>query len=150
MYIDASEYLQEIRATRIAINNISRELKTLDYMIELSGMSYDLDTVQMSSRQDGLERKAIAHLEKCAELKADIAEKISWMHQRVDEAVNYISQIESYEQQEVLMLRYIEHRSWSEILDKRECDDIRSQYKLHERALNSLQIILNDHPMTTT
>lgn len=149
MYIDAREYLEEIRTTRITINNIARELKTLDYMIEAPGISYNPDTVQNSPRQDGLERKAIAHLEKCKELKADIAEKALWMCQRIDEAVKYISMIDSTDQQEVLMLRYIEHKSWSEILIERDCDDIRNQYRLHERALESLQKILNNSMIAT-
>lgn len=144
MYIDAREYLEEIRTTRIAINNISRELKSLDYMIEAQGISYNPDVVQSSPRQDGLERKAIAHIEKCAEYRANIAEKVEWLHKQLDEAVMYINKIDSDDQREVLMLRYVEHKNWSEILEERNCDDIRSQYKLHERALKSFQIILNN------
>lgn len=146
MYINAAEYLEEIRATRIAINNKTRELKTYDHMLEASGISYDTTNVSISPRQDGLERKAIAHLEKCAELRAEIAEMIEWMHKRIDEAVNYINQIESDDQKEVLMLRYIEHRSWSEVLDIRECDDIRNQYRLHQRAIDSLQQVIEGVP----
>lgn len=144
MYIDAREYLEEIRTTRIAINNISRELKSLDYMIEAHGISYNPDVVQSSPRQDGLERKAIAHIEKCAEYRANMTEKMEWLHKQLNEAVMYINKIDSDDQREVLMLRYIEHKNWSEILEERNCDDIRSQYKLHERALKSFQMILNN------
>lgn len=144
MYIDAREYLEEIRTTRIAINNISRELKSLDYMIEAQGISYNPDVVQSSPRQDRLERKAIAHIEKCAEYRANMTEKMEWLHKQLNEAVMYINKIDSDDQREVLMLRYIEHKNWSEILEERNCDDIRSQYKLHERALKSFQMILNN------
>jgi hypothetical protein len=144
MYIDAREYLEEIRTTRIAINNISRELKSLDYMIEAQGISFNPDVVQSSPRQDGLERKAIAHIEKCAEYRANMTEKMEWLHKQLNEAVMYINKIDSDDQREVLMLRYIEHKNWSEILEERNCDDIRSQYKLHERALKSFQMILNN------
>lgn len=144
MYIDAREYLEEIRTTRIAINNISRELKSLDYMIEAQGISYNPDVVQSSPRQDGLERKAIAHIEKCAEYRANMTEKMEWLHKQLNEAVMYINKIDSDDQREVLMLRYIEHKNWSEILEERNCDNIRSQYKLHERALKSFQMILNN------
>jgi hypothetical protein len=41
-------------------------------------------------------------------------------------------------------MRYIEHMNWSEILDKRDCDNISSQYELHKRALASFQHILDD------
>lgn len=142
MYINAAEYLEEIRATRISINNKNRALKAYDSMLEASGIAYDNTNITISPRQDGLERKALAHIEKCAELRAEIAEMIEWMHKRIDEAVNYINRIESDEQKEVLMLRYIEHMSWSEILDIRGCDELSSQYKLHKRAIMSLQHVL--------
>lgn len=142
MYINAAEYLEEIRSTRIAINNKRRELKACDHMIDISGISYDGDKVAISPRQDGLERKVIAHLEKCSELRAEIAEMLEWMHNRIDEAVNYINQIESDEQKDVLMLRYIEHHTWAEIMDIRECDDISGQCKLRNRAIASLQRVM--------
>lgn len=143
MYINAAEYLQEIRARRIEIHNKSRELKELEYMIGAVGINYDKDIITSSPRQDGLERKAIAHMEKSAKIREEIAENIRWMHERMDEAVNYISQIESDDQKEVLMLRYIECKTWSEILVERGCDDIRNQYRLHERALESFQKVIN-------
>ena len=142
MYINAAEYLEEIRATRVSINNMNRELKAYDIILEASGISYDNTNISVSPRQDGLERKAMAHLEKCAELRAEITEKIEWMHKRIDEAVSYINRIDSEEQKEVLMFRYIEHMSWSEILDIRGCDELSSQYKLHKRAIMSLQHVL--------
>ena len=60
-----------------------------------------------------------------------------------------INMIKNKEQREVLMLRYIEGKSWADILEKRGCDDLRSQYKLHQRALDSIQELINDHSMTT-
>ncbi len=140
----AAEYLQEIRATRINIENKKRALKSLEYMIEPRAINYDPNQVQTSPRQDGLEVMAIKHLEKIDEIKAEINEKIAWMYRRVDEATDLISLIENEEQREVLILRYIKNLRWSTILEERGCDNISSQYDLHKRALASFQKILDE------
>lgn len=149
MYINAAEYLQEIRAINIAIHNRQRALKVLDHMLEAKGISYDPDRVSITPRKDGLEELAFKHIEEYEKTVREIREKMALMAKRIDEATEYISEIESEDQQDVLILRYIECRSWSDILNIRECDDISSQYKLHKRALESLQEILNDHSMST-
>ena len=149
MYINAAEYLQSIRAAHIEIENKKRAMKQYDYMLEASGISYDPDKISTSPRQDGLENKAIKHLEVVAELKAEIAETIAWRAKRIDEATDLISEMESEEQREVLMLRYIEQKSWSDILEIRGCDDIRNQYRLHERALKEFQELLDSHSIAT-
>ena len=114
MYDDAYEFLHEIRADFIYIMNKSRELKCFDYMIDLSGINYNPDKVQSSPRQDGLELKAIRHMETIKEIKADIAEAMERRVKRIDHAMDLISKIESKEQQDVLIMRYIEHMNWSE------------------------------------
>lgn len=148
MYIDAREYLEEIRMKRMTINNMTKALETLDYMIETSGISYNPDVVQSSPRQDGLERKAMAHLEKCAEIKTKMTEDMAWMYERISEATGYISRIKSDQQREVLMLRYIEgKRYWRDVLNERGFASEESQRKLCKRAINSLQKIMDDSLM---
>ena len=149
MIISAAEYMQEIRATNISIHNMKRSLKVLDDMLEAKAITYNPDRVTTSPRQDGLEQLAIKHLEEQARIQQEMQEQITWMFNRMNEATNYINEIESEDQKEVLMLRYIECRSWSDILDIRECDDISAQYRLHKRALESLQKVIDDHSMTT-
>ena len=134
--------MQEIRATNIAIHNKQRSLKALDNMLEAKAITYNPDRVTTSPRKDGLEELAMKHMEERERIIREIEEKITWMYKRIDEATDYINQIESEEQQEVLTLRYIDLHSWSEILDIRGCDDLRAQYKLHQRAIDSLQKIL--------
>lgn len=144
MYNDAYQFLHEIREDFIYILNKSRELRSFDCMIGISGIDYNPDKVQSSPRQDALELKAIRHMEAIKELKADIAEAMERRAKRIDRATELISKMESREQQDVLIMRYIEHMNWSEILDKRDCDNISSQYELHKRALASFQHILDD------
>jgi hypothetical protein len=86
-------------------------------------------------------------MEAVAAIKAEIAEKIEWQARRIDEATTLISQIESKEQREVLIMRYIENKTWSDILEARDCDNLSSQYELHKRAINSLQEILDREQM---
>lgn len=143
MYINASEYLQDIRSTRIEIQNCSRKLKELEHLVAISGISYDREIVSSTPRKDGLENKVINHLQECEEVREHIAELLVFIHHRIDEAVNYINMIDSEAQQEVLMLRYIEHKKWSEILEIRDCDSISGQHELHRKALESLQNILD-------
>ena len=142
--IIAREYLQEIRAMNIAIHNRQRQLAQLDYTLELSGISYSSDRIQNSPRKDSLERKAIEHLEKRERLRLDIQGAINQLLDRQNEAVTYINQIRSEKQKEILMLRYIELRSWSDILDMKGVDDISGMYKLRNRAIYSLQKILDN------
>lgn len=149
MYNDAYQFLHKIREDFMFIVNKSRELKHYDYMIGISGINYDPDKVQTSSKQDGLELKAIRHMEAIKELKADIAEAMECRAKRIDRATDLISKMESREQQDVLIMRYIEHMNWSEILDKRNCDNIGSQYELHKRALASFQAILDEEKKTS-
>lgn len=150
MYRDAYQYLQEIREAYSYIYNKSEDLKHYDYMLGISGINYDPDRVQSSPRQDGLEMQAIKHLEAIEEIKKDIAEKMEWRTKRINQATDLICKIESQEQQEVLRMRYINNMSWSEILEARGCDDIRNQYRLHERAVKELQKILDSHSIATT
>jgi hypothetical protein len=143
MRINAHHYLHEIREAYAYIINKQKALEQYDYMLGVSGIDYNPDKVQTTPRQDGLERQAIRHLEVVGHIKLDIARKIEWRTKRIDEATDMISKIESKDQQDVLMMRYIEGMSWSDILNARGCDNLSSQYELHKRAIESLQKILD-------
>ena len=144
MYINAEEYMQEIWRISLSIKNKRRELAALDDTIGASAIQYKPDRVQTTPRQDGLERLAINHLHQREQLEARIIESITRLMLMRDEAVDYINKINSREQQEVLMLRYIEGLTWSEILGKRGRDDLSAQYQLHKRAIESLQKVMQN------
>lgn len=143
MYQDAHQYLHDIRESYAFILAKRRAIEQYDWMIDASGINYDRDRVQSSPRQDGLEMQAIKHMEAVAVLRNKMSEAIEWRTKRIDEATTYISRIDSKEQREVLLMRYIENKTWAEILEARECDNIGSQYELHKRAIASLQKILD-------
>lgn len=149
MYIDAEEYLKEIWQIKKSIDNKKRLLSEIDEEIGVSAIRYDGDRISSSPQKDGLEKLAIAHIERRKKLREKIEAEITALLERKEEAINLINQIESDDQKEILMLRYIECREWSEIFIIRRCDDDRSQYKLHRRAIDSLQNVLEKYVMTT-
>lgn len=144
MYINAEEYLQKIRALHFSIRNKKAQLAELDKTIGISAIDYEAERINSSPRRDKLEMEAIKHLEKREKIQRRLENDITEMLEKQEEAVNYINMINSEEQQEVLIMRYIECMRWSEILDARGCDSINSQYRLHRRALESLQKILKE------
>jgi hypothetical protein len=148
MYQDAHHYLHEIREAYAFIKTAQKSIEQYDWMIDASAINYDRDRVQSSPRQDGLEMQAIRHMEAVAKLRAKMSEAIEWRTKRIDEATALISKIDSKDQRDVLIMRYIENKTWSDILEARGCDDLRSQYQLHNRAIESFQNVLN-HYITT-
>lgn len=141
-YSEASEYLHSIRKISRLIHDRKEELERLDDMLKLSSIQYDPDKVQSGMKQDSLERKAIKHLERRTKLMDQIEDDITWLMERQNEAVGYIGKMESKEQREVLKLRYIDCKDWAEILMLRGCDSIESQYRLHRKAMENFQKIL--------
>lgn len=140
MYINAKEYLEDIRQQGSEIKSLRRALSAIDKDLEASAINYDPNTIHTNvPRKDGLEELAFKHMERRDKIIRALESAITERSEAIEEAVRYIKKIESEAQKEVLLLRYIDSKSWSEIMEIRECDDIRSQYKLHERALESLQ-----------
>ena len=143
MYLDARNYLGHIRLLRSNIRNLRKALDEIDAVLGVSAITYDSAQVISSPRKDGLENEAIKHLERRKDTAKELEETITEYTRCIAEATGYINQIESLDQREVLMLRYVECKTWSEILDIKECDDITSQCKLRDRAIKSFQEILD-------
>lgn len=143
MYINAEEWLNEIDALRKSISNKRRQLMVLVEENAVTGITYDIDKIRSQPKHDRLEQKVLDNIEKRERLQEKIENEITEMLIQQEHAVNVINLIESKEQQEVLMLRYIEGRQWYDIMEERGCDDLSGQYKLHKRAVASLQKIFN-------
>lgn len=143
MYLNAKEYMEDIRRQGKEIQSLRRVLSAIDKDLEASAIHYDPDAIHTNvPRKDGLEELAFKHMERRDRIIKALEGAITERSEAIEQAVGYIQKIESDAQKEVLILRYIDSKSWSEIMVIRECDDIRSQYKLHERALNSLQAVM--------
>lgn len=143
MYISAREYLEDIRRQGKEIRDLRRSLSAIDKDLEASAINYDPDAIHTNvPRKDGLEELAFKHMERRERVINALEEAITERSEAIEQAIEYIKKIESMAQREVLLLRYIESKTWGEIMEIRECDDIRNQYRLHERALDSLQKIM--------
>lgn len=151
MYINAEEYLDDIRQKGKEIRSLRNALSAIDKDLEASAITYNPDRIHTNvPRKDGLEELAFKHLERRDKIIRALEAAITERSESIEEAVRYIRQIESDDQREVLMLRYIDAHSWSEILDIRECDDIRNQCRLRDRAIESLQRIIEKEMVSDT
>ena len=140
----AFDYLEKIRKLKrnITLIDIEREI-IVQETFSPPAIQYDAEKVFTMPKRDSLEKAIIDHLERTDRLsKTLIKLKNSYM-EKMDEALKYIRMMDSDEQQEVLILRYICNKKWEDILRYRGCDDIRNQYRLHERALDNFQSILD-------
>lgn len=141
----AFDYLEKIR-------HLKRDITLIEYELDIivqetfspPAIQYDNDKVYTMPKRDSLENAIIDHMERTDRLSKQLIKLKNNYISDMDEALKYIRLIESDEQQEVLILRYINNKKWEEILRFRGCDDIRNQYRLHERALESFQNILDN------
>lgn len=146
--MDAREYLEGLRKIMAEKTMWERELGRIDDMLGAKAIQYQPDRVQTSPRQDGLENEAIRYAERREKIIRKLNETITVLMEKQFEALTYIKQIESDDQREVLILRYIDGLKWGDIKSARRCDDISGQMKLRDRAINSLQKIMNDYTMS--
>lgn len=141
----ADEYMEHIRGLKRNIEIIEKELDAIDdEMITTPGISYDPNRVTSSPRQDKLEMQVI----RLIEIKEELTSELLDLKQRyildVHEAMRYIRQISSESQQDILILRYINNKKWWDILKERGYENRTSQDELKNRALASLQKILDE------
>lgn len=143
--MEAVELLNGLRQKMLQLQSLEAEFKSLDEDIPgVRAIQYDPDKVQSSPEQDGLERMVIDYVNKKDEIKVKILRLSIEVLQERYEAIFYINHIESTDQREVLRLRYIKCLAWWDILKTRGCDDLRSQMRLRDRAIESLQKIIDD------
>ena len=141
----AVDYMEHIRGLKRNIEMIEKELDAIDdEMITTPGISYDPNRVTSSPRQDKLEMQVI----RLIEIKEELTSELLDLKQRyildVHEAMRYIRQISSENQQDILILRYINNKKWWDILKERGYENRTSQDELKNRALTSLQKILDE------
>ena len=141
--------MNSISAIRTSISNKRCELKELKEAISITSSQYDIEKIKTSAKRDKLEQSILDNVLKREALERRIEEEITEMLLRQDTAVSLINMIDSEEQKDVLMKRYIEGQTWWDIMELRGRDDLRSQYRLHQRALDSLQQIIDSHLIAT-
>ena len=147
--MDAKKYLNYIRQMMREKQMWERQLQKFDELISTPAIQYDSVRVTSTPSKDTLEKVAIKHMERCEKIIAKINELVLELIQKQYEALKYIRYIESTDQQEVLILYYINCLStWEDVAKARGVSDTRSQLNLRDRAIDSLQKILDDHLIT--
>lgn len=141
--MDAKEYLDRIRMMMREKELWERELNKVDEMLKPSAIRYDGDRITSTPSKDGLEKLAIKHMKRREKVIRKMNENISELIVARSEALSYIRQIKSYDQQEILILRYLDNLPWWTINQIRRTNDESSQFKLRDRAIESLQKILD-------
>lgn len=140
----ASDYMEHIRMTKRKIELVEKELDAIDdEMITVPGINYDANRVTSSPRQDKLEMQVIRLIDIKEELTAELLDLKQRYILDVHEAMGYIRQIKSENQQDLLILRYINNLKWWDILKERGYENRSSQDELKNRALASLQDIID-------
>ncbi len=142
--MNASAYMEHIKDTKRNIEMIEFELDKIDNeMITVPALNYTPDKTQTSPRQDKLEKLVFALIERKEDLTEELLKLKKEYITDVHEAMRLIRMLDSEDQQEILILRYINNRKWWDILRIRDCDSLSSQQRLKARALEALQIELD-------
>lgn len=132
----AKEYLCKIQKVDRLINRLTSMLAGLRASLTSKGCNYE-DRVQTSMPSDAL-ATAVA---KVVDLEKEIDERIDELVDLKREALRTIERIENFDQQCVLIARYIEGMKWETIAADMD-SDLRWVYRVHGQALLSLARIL--------
>ena len=139
--MNASAYMEHIKYIKHNIDLIELELDKIDKeMITVPALNYNADKAQTSPKKDRLEKLVIALIDRKEDLTTELMELKKDYITEVHEAMKLIRSIDSEDQQEILILRYINNRKWWDILRIRDCDSLSSQQRLKARALEALQV----------
>lgn len=140
----ARELLEDVRHSLWTIKQIEKAITELDDIIGASAIRYDAEKINSSPQKDGLEKMAIEHLGRVEAVKKELLETASHYAEVKKIALYFISLLESDSQKEVLEMRYIKGMKWWEILEARQCDDLRNQQRLCDRAIDALQEVMDN------
>lgn len=126
----ANEYFAQIRKTDRLIQRLTSTVATL--RSGLTSQSYELkpDKVQTSGPKNALEET----IAKIVDLEADINSWIDELVQQKADAISRIRNISDYDQQNILIARYVEGDKWERIAVDLNVS-IAQVYRIHGAAL---------------
>lgn len=126
----AKKYFSQIRKTDRLIQRLTDTVTTL--RSGLCSQNYELkpDKVQSSGTKDVLGETMV----KIMSLEEDINARIDELVSMKKEAFSMISKIPDFDQQNVLVGRYIQIKDWEDIVNEFD-REIRWVYRLHNEAL---------------
>lgn len=151
MYINAEEYLDDIRQKGKEIKSLRNALSAIDKDLEASAITYNPDRIHTNvPRKDGLEELAFKHIERRDKIIRALEDAITERSEAIQEAIKYINQIDQPKQREILIWFYIEGKEWSEIFRTREEEGLfepRGAFALRDRGIDALNKIFIESAM---
>ena len=137
------EDLKNIFSLQKALEHTLEAYKSIDYDLVKSFSTSEV-RVTGSKNHDRLSNKVIDINRQKEQLALYIATKTEEIECYKLRAISIINRIPSLAQREVLVMRYIELKSWKDISEERFAD-ISSQFDLHNRAIKSFMKIQYDY-----
>lgn len=133
--MNAKQYLKSICLLDIKVSQKRRELERLRLDYGLSGVDYSKDHVQGSSSS---EASFVRLAERAAELEQQIAETITELIDKRNEAIASIHKLESSQHIDLLYKRYVEYKSLEQIAREMGYSYIHIA-RLHGQALQEFE-----------
>lgn len=135
----AKEYLQQVKSCETRIKRIREKLQNLEDQVQKI-------TPLLSPSGGGGGGKdplgdAVAGI---ADLKSTLVEEINRRNALVAEATELLGKIRSESQYDILFRRYMLFHSWGQIMDEMHYSSKDSVFKLHKRALRTVEKLLKE------
>lgn len=128
--------LYAIRYTDAVINRLMDTVETLRCSLIYKGISYEGERV---SGGDGVPDKNAETIAKIIDYEKEIEERIDQLVDMKHRAFRRISALPELREQNVLIARYIQLKTWDTIIDELEQAE-KTVYELHRKALQSYAI----------
>ncbi|MBQ8665360.1 MAG: DUF1492 domain-containing protein [Lachnospiraceae bacterium] len=140
----AKEYLRQYIKAKQKAEMIERQLAEIDDLIGNMTVDPTIERVQSSRDPDQI-GKLVA---KQADLLADLMDAKAKALDVMQEVCLTINKLKEPDDQLLLQARYIECRSWKQIIDKLHYNR-RWVFRMHRRALIKIEKIINRPPKAT-
>ena len=136
----AKEYMEQARYLDMQINSKIEQVRSLN---ELATRVYS-DMPHSPNRNTSRMEETIA---KIIDLESEIDRDIDALVDLKREIMRVVNSIESAEYRTILEMRYLQFKKWEQIALQMSTD-LRWVYRMHGRALNEVQKIINS-PLKT-
>ena len=139
----AKEYMEQARYLDMQINSKIEQVRTLNELATKVTTVYS-DMPHSPNKNTGRMEETIA---KIIDLEHEIDRDIDALVDLKQEIIHIVNSIESAEYRTILEMRYLQFKKWEQIALSMSTN-LRWVYRMHGRALNEIQQIINS-PLKT-
>ena len=134
----AKEYLEKAYRLNQVIDIKLEEVSALRSLATRVTTAFGEDKIKTSKKKSPMEDVLVRLMDLENEVNIDIDRLISFKK----EIIKTINQVDDYNLKLVLVMRYINHKSWEDIADDL-LYDVRTIYRFHKQGLKEIEKILN-------